>query len=99
MTTSLQDPKVKQAIFAALGEGSASMTRIEAERDLIKEIVKKIHEDHGISKKTAAKMIKVYHKQSFSKEVEEREEFETLYEKVTGETADFGTTDGEEDED
>ena len=99
MTTSLQDPKVKQAIYAALGEGSASMTRIEAERDLIKEIVKKIHEDHGISKKTAAKMIKVYHKQSFSKEVEEQCEFQTLYEKVTGETPDFGTTDGEEDED
>ena len=95
----IQDPEVRKKVRDAVGEISASMTRIEAEQDLIKEIVKKIHEDHGISKKTAAKMIKVYHKQSFSKEVEEQCEFRTLYEKVTGETDDFGTTDGEEDED
>lgn len=99
MTTSIQDPKVRQKIMAQIGEGSACMTRIEAERDLIKEIVKGMHEEHGVSKKAAAKMIKVYHKQSFSKEVEEQDEFQTLYETVTGEKPDFDKDDEGSDED
>lgn len=99
MTTSIQDPAVRQQLMGNIGEGSACMTRIEAERDLIKQIVKKMNEDHGISKKAAAKMIKVYHKQSFSKEVEEQDEFQTLYETVTGEKPDFDKPDAAENED
>lgn len=67
-----------------MGEISASMTRIEAEKDLMKEIVKKLNEDHGLSKKALNKMAKTYHKQSFNKEVEEQDEFQTLYEEVLG---------------
>jgi hypothetical protein len=80
----IQDPEVRKKVAAAMGEMSAAMTRIEAERDLIKEIIKKLNEDHGLSKKILAKMGKAYHKQSFSKEVEESEEFQTLYEEVLG---------------
>jgi len=39
-----------------------------------------------MSKKTFRKLAKVYHKQNFSKEVAEHEEFETMYEQLTGET-------------
>jgi uncharacterized FlgJ-related protein len=80
----IQDPTVRTKVRQAMGEISASMTRIEAERDLIKEIVKKIHDEHDLPKKALSKMAKAYHKQSFSKEVEEQEEFQTLYETVLG---------------
>jgi hypothetical protein len=79
---SLNDPAVKKKIRDAMGEASGSLTRIEAEKDLIKEIIKKLNEDHSIPKKTLSKMIKVYHKQSFSKEVEEFTEYNTLYETI-----------------
>jgi len=80
----MQDPKVKAAVRAALGEISASMTRIEAERDLIKETVKTLADEHGLSKKALNKAARVYHKQTFMKEQEEQDEFNTLYETVVG---------------
>ena len=84
MTTNLQDPAVKQAIKAALGEASASLTRVEAERDLIKEIAKKMNEDHGVSKRTFNRLLKAYHKQSFQNDVEEHNEFTDIYERLFG---------------
>lgn len=80
----LQDPSVKQAIRAALGEASASLTRIEAERDLIKEIAKKMNEDHDITKRTFNRLLKAYHKQSFQTDVTELNEFTDLYERLFG---------------
>ena len=80
----MQDPKVKTAVKAALVEISASMTRIEGERDLIKEAVKKLADEHGLSKKALNKAARVYHKQTFTKEQEEQDEFNTLYETVVG---------------
>lgn len=80
----IQDPAVRKIVRDAMGEISASMTRVEAERDLIKEIVKKLNEDHQLSKKALNKMARAYHKQSFTKEVEEADEFQTLYETVLG---------------
>jgi len=75
-----QSPEVKKKIRLAMTEISASMTRIEAERELIKEIIKKIADEHTLSKKLLAKLAKSYHKQSFSKDVEEQDEFQTMYE-------------------
>ena len=82
----IQDPAVRTKVRQAMGEISASMTRIEAERDLIKEIVKKLNDEHSLPKKALNKMAKAYHKQSFTKEVEDQEEFQTLYETVLGST-------------
>lgn len=80
----IQDPAVRTKVRQAMGEISASMTRIEAERDLIKEIVNKLNDEHNLPKKALSKMARAYHKQSFTKEVEEQEEFQTLYETVLG---------------
>ena len=80
----IQDPKVRQAVRSAVQEISASMTRNEAERDLIKEIVKKLSEDHSISKKAVKKMATAYHRQNFAKEAEDFDEFSTLYDTVMG---------------
>ena len=80
------DPAARKAIKKCMDELSASMARINGERDFIKEAIDNICEEYEMSKKTFRKLAKVYHKQNFSKEVAEHEEFETMYEQLTGET-------------
>jgi hypothetical protein len=73
----------KKQIRGAVQEASDSMLRIDAEKDLIKEIVDNLYETYKIPKKTLSKIIKVYHKQNFDQEVALNEEFEDLYQTVT----------------
>jgi hypothetical protein len=78
------NPADKKTIRDALQEISNAMTRIEGERDYIKESIKTITDRYPvISKKVFRKMIKVYHAQTYTQEVEEHEEFENLYETIT----------------
>ena len=81
------DPAERKAIKKCMDELSASMARTEGERTFIKEAINNICEEYEMSKKTFRKLAKVYHKQNFSKEVAENEEFETMYEQLTGETS------------
>ena len=81
------DPAERKAIKKCMDELSASMARTEGERTFIKEAIANICEEYEMSKKTFRKLAKVYHKQNFSKEVAENEEFETMYEQLTGETS------------
>jgi hypothetical protein len=67
-------------------ELSASMTRVEGERDFQREAIKELCDNLELSKKTFRRMAKVYHKQNFTKEIEEHEEFETMYETITNST-------------
>ena len=76
----------KKVIKDAMLEISGAMTRIEGERDYIKESIAKVCEDFELNKKTFRKLVNTYHKQNFSKEVAEHEEFEKMYEDLTGET-------------
>ncbi len=73
----------RKKLHNALVEASNSLTRIDAERDLIKNITNDTSKNFQIPKKTIKKLIRVYHKQNFSEEVTTHEEFETLYETVT----------------
>ena len=73
----------KKKIKGVLQEASNSLTRIDAERDLIKNIITDTSKNFQIPKKTVKKLINVYHKQNFSEEVASHEEFENLYETVT----------------
>lgn len=82
----ISNPADRKKIRDALNEASGSMTRIEAERDLIKEIAANLAEDFQLSKKVVNKMIRVYHKQNFNEEVASHSEFESLYEEVTAQT-------------
>lgn len=66
----------------AIQEMSDSMTRIEAERDLQKEILSKVHEDLSLDKKVVRRLAKVYHKANFKDEVEQNDTFETFYNEV-----------------
>lgn len=83
----ITDPAKKKVILDALQEISSSKTRMEAERDLIKEIVNNLHEETEIEKKIIRRMAKVYHAANFTEEVAQDEEFELLYETITGEKA------------
>ena len=80
----ISDPVARKKIKDALEEISYSLTRIEAERDLIKEIKNTLHEEYNeyLTKKQIAKMAKVYHKQSFDEEVADHDQFESLYQEV-----------------
>jgi hypothetical protein len=80
---SINNPADRKKIRDALQEASNCMTRISAERDLIKDISADIADQYQLSKKVVNKMIRVYHKQNFSEEIALQEEFETLYEEVT----------------
>ena len=79
----LSNPTDRKKVKDAINEISNSLTRIEAERDLIKEIVKEVSDTHQIPRKIVRKMAKTYHSQNLTQEVQEHEEFVDLYESVT----------------
>lgn len=76
-------PEQKKDLQNAIQEISNSMVRTEAERDLIKEIVKEQSDTLQIPKKVISKIAKTYHKQNLAQEVADHEDFVELYEKVT----------------
>jgi hypothetical protein len=76
-------PEQKKDLQGAIQEISNSMIRTEAERDLIREIVKEQSDTLQIPKKVISKIAKTYHKQNLAQEVADHEEFVELYEKIT----------------
>ena len=79
-------PNDKLKLEGALKDMSTSMTRVEAERDLQKNVIGDICEELNLNKKVFRKLAKVYHKQNFDDEVNTHHEFEKLYETVTNKT-------------
>ncbi len=79
---SISSPADRKKIREMLQEVSNSMTRIAAEKDLIREAIKEYSKTYEIPKRTLNKMAKIYHKQSYNLEQQEFEEFEELYETV-----------------
>jgi hypothetical protein len=80
---SISSPEDKKKLKGAIQEISNSMTRMEAERDLIKEIIKEQSDQFQIPKKILAKIAKTYHKQNLTQEVEEHEDFVEMYDEIT----------------
>jgi hypothetical protein len=74
----------KEKLKKQIQELSNSMTRIDGEREYIREAVKAASEEHGINKKVLRKMATAYHKQNFMEEVANQEEFENVYKDVIG---------------
>jgi hypothetical protein len=72
----------KAKVLGCLQEISNSLTRIEAERDLIKEILQKMQDECEIPKKLSRKLARVYHKRNYEEEVAEQSDFQTIYENV-----------------
>jgi hypothetical protein len=71
-------------IRQALQECSNALTRTEAERDLISDIIKNTCDSYDLDKKVFRKMMGVYHKRNLNEEVQQHEDFVNLYTTVTG---------------
>ena len=84
--TTISNPADQIKIKKMLSEISDSFTRIEAERDLIKETIEALSEDFDIDKKILRKMARIFHKQNYSTVEAEQEELALLYESVVGTT-------------
>jgi hypothetical protein len=70
----------KKKIKDAMLEISNSMTRIDAEKDFIKEAVAELSDKVQIPKKYLNKMARIFHKQNLSEVKTEMDDIETLYE-------------------
>lgn len=79
MTNQISNPTDRKKIKDALQEISDSLTRTDAEKDLVKDIINEIADSYQLPKKYVNKMAKIYHQQSFAKTQQESEELETLY--------------------
>lgn len=77
--TQISSPTDREKIKKNLDELSNSYTRIAAERDLIKEMISEMADEFELPKRTLNKMAKTYYKQSFLKEQQDQEDFESLY--------------------
>lgn len=78
MSVTYSDEAAK-AIKGMVSEVSASMTRMEGERDLINESIKKVASDHEIDKKVLRKLASIYHKQMYHTVKQENEQVESSY--------------------
>lgn len=63
-------------------ECSNSMTRIEGERDYIKEAITSVSEEHDLDKGLLRKMIRVYHQQNLDDVVDDTEILTEAYSQV-----------------
>lgn len=63
-------------------ELSDVFTMQEAQRDTVKEIISRVHEELKIPKKIIRKMANTWHKSNYNEVVAEQQEFEALYESV-----------------
>jgi hypothetical protein len=76
-------PEDKLKLVSALKDISASMARIDAERDLLKTLKNEVCEELSLNRKVLNKLARTYHKGNYSEEVELHKHFEELYESVT----------------
>jgi S-adenosylmethionine synthetase len=93
----INSPEAKKRFNNKLSEISASFTRVEAERDLVKTIVSDLAEEFQIDKKIVNLLARTYHKSDFKEKVAEKTEFEIIYETITGESPEAGDSYNGED--
>lgn len=76
-----QEDKIK--LLDALKEISASMSRVEAERDLLKIVKNDICDELQLNRKVLNKLARTYHKGNYTEELEFQRDFEKLYETLS----------------
>jgi hypothetical protein len=79
-------PTDKLKFLDALKSISASMSRIEAERDLIKHEKDDLCDALQLNRKLVNKLARTYHKGNYTEEVEIQKEFEDLYQSILTKT-------------
>ena len=79
MISSIEDRK---RVANAIKEISDSMTRIDAEKDLIKDIIQVTSENHEITKPHIRKLATIYHKANLDEVRTEMDDVHALYEEL-----------------
>lgn len=77
-------PKDQERIRRVMQTVSDSFTRIEAEKDLIKDEIASLAEELELPKKVLSKMARVYHKQNYDEVQADESDFQNFYETVMG---------------
>mgnify|MGYP006289082351 CR=1 FL=1 len=72
----------RKKLLDAVRECSGAKTRMEGERDFIKEAAKSICDELKLPKRIFNRLVKVYHKQNYDEEIATHEQFEQLYETI-----------------
>lgn len=75
-------PEDRKAIKQAMVEFSNSLTRIEAEQDLQKEILNDLFDKFDLPKKYMRRVAIIYHKQNLNEFKAEVQEVEDIYESI-----------------
>lgn len=75
-------PADREKIRRVMKAISDSLTRIESERELIRDEVAALEDEYDIPKKYLNRMARTFHKQNFQDLVVEQDDFATLYETV-----------------
>jgi hypothetical protein len=78
----LSNPADRDKLLNVVRECSGSMTRMDGEKDFVRESIKNICKELDLPKRLVQRMVKVYHKQNYDEEVAVHEQFETLYQSV-----------------
>jgi hypothetical protein len=76
------NPEEKKKLSKAIQELSDSMTRVDAEKDLMKDIIQETYDAIGVDKKHIRKVASIYHKQNLTEVRTETDEIMELYEEV-----------------
>jgi len=82
MSTVPSSPSDRQNIKVALEQITASMDRIAAEKDHIKDVFGMLKEKFEIQPKISRKMAKTMYDRSYSTLQQENEDFELMYESI-----------------
>ena len=72
----------RKKIRGAMEEISNSYTRVEAERDFVKDAINTLADEVDIPKNILRKMAKIYHKQNITDVVSEVKDIEALMESI-----------------
>lgn len=72
----------RKEVINAVKEAAASLLRIEAERDLIKDIAARMKEEFEIKPTDFNKVVKMFHKQSKHEEQEKHDKVIGLYDQL-----------------
>lgn len=78
----ITNPADLKKIRQALTEISGAYTRMEGEKEFVKESVANLAEKFEIPKKFVSKMAKVFHKQNFAEVKQDARDFESAYDNI-----------------
>lgn len=81
------DPADRKKIMDAMSEISNAYTRIDSEKEYVKDALDTLSKTYNLPKRVLSKLSKVMHKGNFEEEAGNFEDFSDLYETLVGGTS------------